>query len=122
MTHDPSKWVGQTLSGGRYRVTGRLGAGGMALVFRAHDRNLDTDVVLKVPRPEMLIESDFAARFASEIRSMVKLAHPHVVKILDVGEHEKLPFAVMQFCAAGSLEDRFKSAPMGSGCRCRCRA
>ncbi len=69
--------------------------------------------MLKVPRPEMLIESDFAARFASEIRSMVKLAHPHVVKILDVGEHEKLPFAVMQFCAAGSLEDRFKSGADG---------
>ncbi len=113
MAHDPSHWVGQTLAGGRYRVTGRLGAGGMALVFRAHDRNLDTEVVLKVPRPEMLLEPDFAGRFASEIRSMVKLAHPHVVQILDVGEHEGLPFAVMQFCAGGSLEDRFKKAADG---------
>ncbi len=113
MAHDPSKWVGQALSAGRYRVTGRLGAGGMALVFRAHDRNLDTDVVLKVPRPEMLVEADFAARFASEIRSMVKLAHPHVVKINDVGEHQGLPFAVMQFCAGGSLEDRFKTRADG---------
>ncbi len=108
MPSDPSKWVGQSLTGGRYRVTGRLGAGGMARCSAPHDRNLDTDVVLKVPRPEMLLEPDFAGRFASEIRSMVKLAHPHVVKILDVGEHDKMPFGVMQFCAGGSLEDRFK--------------
>lgn len=95
-----------TLATGRYRILDKLGEGGMGFVYRAHDANLDTEVVIKVPRPSMLEDPEFAGRFAREIRSLVKLSHPHIVKITDVGEHEGLPFAVMQFLPGGSLRDR----------------
>ena len=108
-----TKWVGLELSGGRYRVDAQLGEGGMGTVFRAWDKNLSTEVVIKVPHAAMLQDEEFAARFAREISSLVKLSHPHIVKISDVGNHDRLPFAVMQFLPGGSLEDRQKSGPHG---------
>ena len=104
-------WLGRELSGGRYRVDAQLGEGGMGTVFRAWDKNLSTEVVIKVPHAAMLQDAEFAARFAREISSLVKLSHPHIVKISDVGDHDRLPFAVMQFLPGGSLEDRQKSDP-----------
>ena len=82
-------------------------------MFRAWDKNLSTEVVIKVPHAVMLQDEEFAARFAREISSLVKLSHPHIVKISDVGNHDRLPFAVMQFLPGGSLEDRQKSGPRG---------
>jgi serine/threonine-protein kinase len=114
MIADTANLVGAVLGAGRYKVLGPLGEGGMALVFRAQDRNLQKDVVLKVPRPALLLEPEFAGRFAREIRSLVELQHPHIVPILDVGEHDGLPFAVMRFLAGGSLEDRLQGATKGS--------
>jgi tetratricopeptide (TPR) repeat protein len=106
MVTTPQTWVGRRLAGGRYRVTALLGEGGMGCVYQAHDANLDCEVVVKVPRPSLLDDPDFAGRFAREIRSLVRLAHPHVVKIIDVGTDEGVPFAVMQFLPGGSLEHR----------------
>ena len=97
-------WLGQILDG-RYHVTGNLGSGGMGAVLKASDTRLDTDVVIKVPHPLMMKEAEFAARFRREIQSLVKLSHPNIVKVMDVGEHDELPFAVMQFLPGGSLED-----------------
>src|SRR5262245_47195082 len=106
MTTDLTGWVKSALAGGRYKVTAQLGQGGMGTVFRARDRNLGTDVVVKVPRPELLQDAEFTARFAAEIRSLVKLAHPHIVRVIDVGQHAGLPFVVLQYLPGGSLEDR----------------
>ena len=75
----------------------KLGEGGMGSVYRAVDRNIDTDVVIKIPRAAMMEDPEFAARFTREIRSLVKLSHPHIVKVTDVGMWEGTPFAVMQF-------------------------
>ncbi len=106
MSDYANDWVGQTLSGGRYRVDAKLGEGGMGFVYKVWDRNLDTDVVIKAPRKSMLDDPEFASRFALEIRSLVKLSHPNIVKVSDVGEHEGLPFAVMQYLSGGTLDER----------------
>ncbi len=92
---------------GRYHVLRTLGTGGMALVYLAHDHHLDCEVVVKTPRPEVFTGS-VVARFTREIRSLVRLTHPHIVKILDVGEHEGHPFVVLHYLAGGSLRDRQK--------------
>jgi len=105
MTTDTATWVGVQLAG-RYQVTAKLGEGGMGFVYRATDGRLNTDVVIKVPRRALMEDREFAKRFAREIQSLVQLAHPHVVKVMDVGEHDGLPFAVMQCLAGGSLQDR----------------
>jgi serine/threonine-protein kinase len=110
MLTDAVNWVGATLDG-RYRVVSRLGEGGMGFVYRARDTRLDADVVIKVPRPSMLEDPGFADRFAREIRSLVRLEHPHIVRVSDVGTHDGLPFAVMQFLPGGSLRDRQRHGP-----------
>ena len=99
----------RVLGGGRYVVRAKLGEGGMAVVYRAHDTRLDTDVVVKIPRPALLADKEFKERFRREIRSLVTLSHPHIVKIHDVGEHNGVPFVVMQYLSGGSLEDRRKA-------------
>jgi serine/threonine protein kinase len=106
MSRRTGDWSGLTVSDGRYAIAAILGAGGMGIVYRARDRRLDTDVVIKVPRQAMLLDPEFAGRFAREIRSLVALSHPNIVKVTDVGQHEGLPFAVLQYLPGGSLEDR----------------
>src|SRR5262245_18179784 len=97
MSKPGSDFVGRSLSDGRYQVIAKLGEGGMGTVYRAHGRNLDTEAVIKVPRRAMLEDPEFADRFAREIRTLVKLSHPSIVKVTDVGESDGLPFAVMQY-------------------------
>jgi serine/threonine-protein kinase len=104
--HDLVSWKGQELAAGRYRLTDHLGEGGMGVVYRAWDKNLKTEVVIKVPKAAGLGDGESIRRFLLEARSLVQLAHPHVVTILDVGEHAGLPFLVMQFLAGGNLKDR----------------
>src|SRR3954452_9309807 len=106
MTIRPDDWEGLTLGQGRYLITAKLGEGGMGSVYRAVDRNIEADVVIKIPRQAMMEDPEFAGRFTREIRSLVKLSHPHIVKVTDVGEWEGTPFAVMQFLPGGTLEDQ----------------
>ena len=98
-------WIGQTLAD-RYHVIEKIGAGGMGTVFKASDTRLGAEVVVKAPHPMMIKDAAFAARFKREIQSLVKLSHPHIVNVMDVGEHDELPFMVMEYLSGGSLEDR----------------
>jgi serine/threonine protein kinase len=119
MTVGSHEWVGLTLAGGRYRITAKLGEGGMGFVYRALDQNIDAEVVIKAPRQAMMDDPEFAGRFTREIRSLVKLSHPHIVKVTDVGTYEETPFAVMQYLAGGSLEDRRPTGPDGRALPCK---
>jgi serine/threonine protein kinase len=105
MTTEPAAWVGQTLLR-RLRVLSKLGEGGMAYVFLAEDLPAGRKVVLKTPKPHFLQEPEFLARFRREVAALQQLAHPHVVPILAVGEHEGLPFALMAYLAGRSLAAR----------------
>jgi serine/threonine protein kinase len=111
-------WIGLELSNGRYRIESKLGEGGMGFVYRVRDSNIDTDVVVKVPRRAMLEDPEFAPRFAREVRSLVRLAHPNIVRITDFGDHDGLPFAVMQYLSGGSLEDRRSMDASGRAVPC----
>jgi serine/threonine protein kinase len=118
MTIGTQEWAGLTLAGGRYKVTAKLGEGGMGFVYRALDQNIDSDVVIKVPRQSMMDDPEFVGRFTREIRSLVKLSHPHIVKVTDVGNFDGIPFAVMQYLAGGSLEDQRPVGPAGQALPC----
>jgi len=98
-------WIGVTIAG-RYRVISRLGAGGMAEAFRAWDAAAGVPVVIKLPRVVLLEDPRFAERFRREVRLLQELTHPHIVPILDAGEHERRPFVVLRFLAGGTLADR----------------
>jgi hypothetical protein len=114
MTPESTREVGWTIGQGRYEVKRKLGEGGMALALLALDKTSGADVVLKVPKPAIMADPDFAHRFKREIRSMQELTHDHIVKIKDVGEHEGIPFYVMDLLAGGSLQDRFEMAADGN--------
>jgi serine/threonine-protein kinase len=107
--------VGQEVGNGRYKILGRIGKGSMGQVYLAHDARLETDVVLKFPAAAEKGSSgkEFLDRFAREIRSLIQLSHPHIVKVFDVGEVDGQPFVVMQCLAGGSLKDRIASGPHG---------
>jgi len=103
---DADAWVGRTVGEGRYRIVRRLGEGGMGTVFQARDRRLNTDVVIKVPHPVFLAgDATFARRFAREVESLVSLEHPHITRLLDVGDDDGIPYVVMAYLAGGSIDD-----------------
>jgi formylglycine-generating enzyme required for sulfatase activity len=100
------RWIGATLANGRYKITTKLGEGGMGSVYVAWDANLQTEVVVKVPHATHQDDPEATARFVREASSLVTLSHPHIVKIVDFGGQAGQPYAVMQFLSGGSLATR----------------
>ena len=94
---------------GRYTLVGRIGKGGMGVVYKARDETLHRDVALKmVPIGEDLepmTHSERVARFLREARAVAALRHPGIVELHDVGEHEGIPYAVLELVAGATLRD-----------------
>ena len=85
---------------GRYTVDGKVGQGGMGLVYRATDPQLHRDVALKLVRPDHVSGrggEQHRARLLREARAMAQLRHPNVVRVYDVGEHDGGVFVAMEF-------------------------
>lgn len=101
-------WVGLTLQG-RYQVERRLGEGGMGTVYVAQDRHTQRLVVVKAPRLALLENPTFFRRFQQEMGVSLRVRHPHVVSVLDVGEHQRIPFVVMPYLSGGSLRERLRA-------------
>ena len=74
-----------------------LGRGGMGVVYRARQRDLDREVALKVLLPECTQDPAFAERFEREARVLARLDHPHVVRVLDAGHTEGWYWFAMEF-------------------------
>jgi len=100
-----NKWIGQSVGNGRYRIEAVLGEGGMGAVYLAQDQSLGQEVVVKMPHAFLLRDQTTQDRFLQEVRALVDLAHPHIVRIFDVGEFEQTPYLVMQYLPGGSLEE-----------------
>ena len=93
---------------GRYAVEARVGHGGMATVWRAHDRVLDRQVALKRLRPAMRDDPEAMARFVRETRTVARLSYPGVVQVLDGGEDEEGPFLAMELIDGEDLKSRIR--------------
>ncbi len=92
---------------GRYRLEERIGAGGMAEVWRALDLGLERNVALKVMSPEAVSgDASFVPRFLREAKLSARLEHPHVLPIYDFGQVDDLLFLVMPLLPGGTLRDR----------------
>ena len=100
---DVDHLVGRSLGRRRYGVVAHIAQGGMATVYRAHDRQLDRVVALKVPRPEFARDRAFCEQFRREARAAARLAHPNVVAVYDSGEERGLPFIVMELVEGQNL-------------------
>ncbi|BBL78367.1 hypothetical protein RxyAA322_02210 [Rubrobacter xylanophilus] len=104
----------RTTVDGRYAVLGRLGGGGMAEVFLAHDRVLGREVALKVLREAYASDARFVERFRREARSVAALSHPNIVSIYDHGRTaDGTYYIAMEHVPGGTLKERIlKQAPL----------
>ncbi len=97
---------------GRYELLGRLGAGGMGVVYRAHDPVLDRHVALKViGQSQQRLGSIARDRLVREARALAKLAHPNVIAIHDVGQVGDEAFVAMELVSGRTLDDWLSASP-----------
>ena len=95
----------ETLFGKRYAVAETLGSGGMAVVYRARDGELDRDVAIKVLAEHLAMDTEFRKRFLREAKLAGRLSHPNVVNVYDAGEIEGRPFIVMEHVDGATLAE-----------------
>ena len=98
----PEDRVGTTM--GDYVVGSIVGRGGVGVVYSAVDPE-GTRVALKVVKPEIAADETFTRRFQREARIGQTVRHPCVVPVLQIGEHNGIPYLAQQFIEGGSLED-----------------
>jgi serine/threonine-protein kinase len=80
-----------------YEILDELGRGGMAIVFRARERQLERDVAIKVLPFSLAFDKEFVERFQREARTSAKLEHPHIIPIYRVGKSGRVIYFVMKF-------------------------
>jgi eukaryotic-like serine/threonine-protein kinase len=95
----------ETIVDGRYRVTHRLGSGGMAEVYCAQDLQLGRKVALKVLHRRFAEDEEFVERFRREASSAAGLQHPNVVSIYDRGQWDGTYYIAMEYLEGRSLKD-----------------
>jgi serine/threonine-protein kinase len=93
-----------TLIDGRYRVSERLGSGGMADVYLAHDTLLGRQVALKLLHHRFAEDQEFVERFRREASSAAGLSHPNVVAVFDRGEWDGTYYIAMEYLPGRSLK------------------
>jgi serine/threonine-protein kinase len=95
--------IGQLL--GRYRLIEKIGEGGMGIVYRAHDEQLDRDVALKVLPPGILVTETSRKRFRHEALAVAKVNHPNVAMAFDLGHEADVDFLVTEYVPGITLSD-----------------
>jgi predicted Ser/Thr protein kinase len=99
---------------GRYRVEHEIGTGGMGVVYRARDPELERDVALKLlnPRATHVRDPEVArGRLVREARAMARLSHPNVLAVHEVGEFEDQVYVAMEFVDGRTLADWLRTEP-----------
>lgn len=91
-----------TLANGRYKLEHRLGAGGMASVWVAHDTRLHRRTAVKLLSDVLACDPDYVRRFRREARVVAGLSHPNLVGVYDFG-HDPRPFLIMELIDGGNL-------------------
>jgi eukaryotic-like serine/threonine-protein kinase len=91
----------EAILAGRYRIGRKLGEGGMATVYAAHDDELNEDVAVKVFHSD---DPQLVARFKQEVALSRKLGHPHVIRLYDLGAQGRTRFLTMELLEGRSLD------------------
>lgn len=93
---------------GNYQIEKELGQGGMGTVYLAKDPGLNRHVALKILRADLSHDPEFARKFLEEVEVTASLAHPNIIRVFTLGEHEGRLYLVMEHLDEPSLEQRME--------------
>lgn len=96
----------------RYEIRGLLGRGGMGDVYEGWDRRLERTVAVKLLHPDLAAQTDIRLRFEHEARAAALLSNAKVVAVFDTGEHEGIPYIVMERLPGRTLADEIAEGPL----------
>ncbi len=102
--------IGSTLS--HYRILEKIGAGGMGVVYRAHDERLDRNVALKVLPGGLLSDEGARRRFRKEALALSRLNHPNIETVYDFDTEEGFDFLVMEYIPGETLAQKLAGGPV----------
>jgi len=103
--------IGRTLDG-RYEVLERLGVGGVGIVYRGRQAQLDRFVAIKVLHQEAAAIPEWRERFDREAKALSALAHPNIVPVTDSGVDRGVPYLVMELLQGRTLADLIAEGPL----------
>jgi eukaryotic-like serine/threonine-protein kinase len=106
----PSELVGNTL--GHYRIIEQIGAGGMGVVYRAHDEQLDRDVAIKVLPAGTLADEAARKRFRKEALALAKLNHPNIATVHEFGSQNGTDYLVTEYIAGLTLDEKLSAGAL----------
>ena len=98
-----------TLEEPRYRLDEQIGEGGVGKVYRAHDLLLDTEVAIKILRPDFVRDEGVLQALKGEAKICMQLTHPHIVRFYDFGQRSGTYFLVMEFVQGQTLYEAMQS-------------
>ena len=105
------RFLGKTIAA-RYRLTKRLGAGGMSFVYLARHELISRLSAIKILRPELSRIAEHRERFLREARAVNRINHPNIVEITDVGESDGAAYLVMEYVEGESLLAQIQQGPL----------
>src|SRR6516162_2357592 len=95
-----------------YSVLEQIGAGGMGVVHRAHDEQLDRDVAIKVLPPGILADDRLRQRFRREALALAKLNHPNIGAVYEFGSVANVDFLVMELISGVTLDAKLSAGAL----------
>src|SRR5690348_9006174 len=99
-----------------YVLEEQVGAGGMAVVFRAHDERLDRKVALKILAPAFAADQAFRLRFIRESRTAAAIDDPHIIPVFEAGEADGVLYIAMRYVSGGDVRSLLtRSGPLPPG-------
>jgi Tol biopolymer transport system component/predicted Ser/Thr protein kinase len=106
--------AGQAIS--HFQILGKLGEGGMGVVYKARDAHLDRSVALKILPPDKVADPDRRRRFVQEAKAASALSHPGIVTIYDIDQDSGVYFIAMEYVAGKTLDQLIgrKGLPLGA--------